>query len=64
MECRAYLDIETTGLDSYYNEITTIALYDGENIKHYINGENLEEFKKELRELFGKKMIRGRTALM
>ncbi len=43
-----YIDIETTGLDSYYSEITTIALYDGENIKHYVNGENLEEFKKDI----------------
>ena len=25
----AYLDIETTGLDRYFNRITTIALYDG-----------------------------------
>jgi len=28
-ESTAYLDIETTGLDSWSNEITTIALYDG-----------------------------------
>ena len=26
----AYLDIETTGLDRHFNEITTIALYDGQ----------------------------------
>ncbi|MFC1579690.1 exonuclease, partial [Thermodesulfobacteriota bacterium] len=28
----AYVDIETTGLDSWGNEITTIALYDGKSI--------------------------------
>jgi uncharacterized protein YprB with RNaseH-like and TPR domain len=44
----AYIDIETTGLDSYHNIITTIALYDGENIKHYVNGKNLENFKEDI----------------
>ncbi|MCP4762502.1 MAG: ribonuclease H-like domain-containing protein [archaeon] len=44
----AYIDIETTGLDSYHSEITTIALYDGKNIKHYVNGVNLEEFKEDI----------------
>jgi len=44
----AYIDIETTGLDSYRDEITTIALYDGENIKHYVNGINLNEFKDDI----------------
>jgi len=46
----AYIDIETTGLDSYRDEITTIALYDGENIKHYVNGINLEKFKEDIYE--------------
>jgi len=31
-----YLDIETTGLDRYFNDITTIALYDGESIQIYV----------------------------
>ena len=44
----AYIDIETTGLDSYRDEITTIALYDGENIKHYVNGKNLDEFTEDI----------------
>lgn len=44
----AYVDIETTGLSSYRDEITTIALYDGENIKHYVNGVNLDDFKKDI----------------
>ncbi len=44
----AYIDIETTGLDTYRDKITTIALYDGENIKHYVNGINLDEFKEDI----------------
>ena len=39
-----YLDIETTGLDRYYDSITTIALYDGEAIFYYVNGRNLNDF--------------------
>ena len=40
----AYLDIETTGLKMWGFEITTIALYDGESIYHYVNGQNLDDF--------------------
>ena len=40
----AYLDIETTGLDRYFNRITTIALYNGQAIKTYVQGQNLNEF--------------------
>jgi len=39
----AYLDIETTGLDDFA-EITTIALYDGQDIFTYVNGKNLDDF--------------------
>ncbi len=39
-----FLDIETTGLDSWGNEITTIALYDGQSIRWYVNGQNLGDF--------------------
>ncbi len=39
-----FLDIETTGLSKTYHEVTTIALYDGRAIRHYVNGENLDEF--------------------
>jgi uncharacterized protein YprB with RNaseH-like and TPR domain len=39
-----YLDIETTGLDRHYHSITTIALYDGHEIKTYVHGQNLEDF--------------------
>ncbi|MFC1825999.1 ribonuclease H-like domain-containing protein [Thermodesulfobacteriota bacterium] len=39
-----YLDIETTGLESWGNEITTITLYDGNSLTYYINGQNLDAF--------------------
>jgi len=41
--CTAYLDIETTGLNAF-DEITTIALYDGNKIYTYVNGINLDDF--------------------
>ncbi|HED36970.1 MAG TPA: exonuclease, partial [Ignavibacteria bacterium] len=44
-----YLDIETTGLGSPGDIITTIALYDGKNIKYYINGKNINDFKKDIK---------------
>jgi len=43
-----YLDIETTGLDRYFNDITTIALYDGESIQTYVQGQNLENFIEDI----------------
>ena len=47
-ESTAYLDIETTGLDSCINKITTIAVYDGSSIFTYIKGENLDQFKEDI----------------
>jgi len=44
----AYLDIETTGLGDPGDIITTISLYDGKNIKYYVNGKNLNDFKKDI----------------
>ena len=44
----AYLDIETTGLDTDSNEITTIALYDGHQVRYYVNGRNLEAFQDDI----------------
>jgi uncharacterized protein YprB with RNaseH-like and TPR domain len=44
----AYLDIETTGLDRLYNDITTIALYDGQAIKTYVHGHNLDQFPQDI----------------
>ena len=46
-ETTAYIDIETTGLGNDA-ELTTIALYDGAEIKYYINGRNLEGFLDEI----------------
>lgn len=44
----AYLDIETTGLEYNYNHITTIALYDGNQIYHYVHGINLDNFAQDI----------------
>jgi uncharacterized protein YprB with RNaseH-like and TPR domain len=43
-----YLDIETTGLENWGNEITTIALYDSNSISYYVNGQNLDDFLDEI----------------
>jgi len=45
-----YLDIETTGLDRHYHSITTIALYDGHEIKTYVNGKNLDDFIEDIQQ--------------
>ncbi len=46
----AYVDIETTGAMGYYDDhITTIALYDGRSIFTYVHGENLRDFKDDIR---------------
>ncbi len=47
-ESTAYLDIETTGLDSWSNQITTIALYDGKAVFTYVQGRNLDQFPRDL----------------
>jgi uncharacterized protein YprB with RNaseH-like and TPR domain len=47
-ESIVYLDIETTGLDRHYNDITTISLYDGESIQTYVQGQNLEDFTEDI----------------
>ena len=44
----AYIDIETTGLDSRHAMITTIALYDGTGLFTYVNGENLDRFAEDV----------------
>lgn len=44
----AYLDIETTGL-GYGHTITTIVLYDGQRLRHYVQGENLQAFPHDIR---------------
>lgn len=44
-----YLDIETTGMNSSA-AVTIIGLYDGEEMKTYIKGHNLEEFLDDIRD--------------
>jgi len=44
----AFMDIETTGMDVFGSEITTIALYDGESIKYYVQGQNLDAFMEDI----------------
>ena len=46
----AYIDIETTGLSKDYNEITTIALYNGKEVRTYVNGQNLNKFKTDIQQ--------------
>lgn len=45
----AYIDIETTGLSVDRGaEITTIALYNGKEVKTFVNGDNLTSFPEEI----------------
>jgi uncharacterized protein YprB with RNaseH-like and TPR domain len=46
----AYIDIETTGIKMYSFEITTIALYDGNSIRYYVKGQNLEAFSNDIQQ--------------
>jgi uncharacterized protein YprB with RNaseH-like and TPR domain len=40
-----YLDIETSGLYQGIDEITVIGIYDGQQVKTFIQGVNLDEFE-------------------
>lgn len=44
----AYVDIETAGVGSSANTITTIAVYDGRDIRCYVRGRNLKEFAEDI----------------
>lgn len=44
----AYLDIETTGLGPPSDYITTIALYDGRSVRHYVYDDNLAQFREDI----------------
>jgi hypothetical protein len=44
----AYIDIETNGLSRDYDLITTIALYDGRQIRWYVHGQNLDRFPEDI----------------
>ncbi|MBI1912309.1 MAG: ribonuclease H-like domain-containing protein [Deltaproteobacteria bacterium] len=46
----AYIDIETNGFAGPYGYITAISLYDGKNVRYYVRGENLDNFKKDIEE--------------
>jgi uncharacterized protein YprB with RNaseH-like and TPR domain len=46
----AYVDIETTGLRPGFSTITTIVLFDGRKIRHYVCGRNLEDFLEDVAE--------------
>ncbi len=48
-DCTAYLDIETNGLNGSLSHITTIAVYDGKEVRHYVYGENLDDFREDIR---------------
>lgn len=48
-EAIAYLDIETTGLGREA-AITTIAIYDGRNVRHYVQKQNLNDFIRDIRD--------------
>jgi uncharacterized protein len=45
----AYLDIETNGMSPTYAYITVIGLFDGEDVKYFVQGKNLEDFYDEIR---------------
>lgn len=47
--CTAFLDIETTGLSFYYDDITLIGLYDGKDVKTFVQGQNLGDFEREIK---------------
>ncbi len=44
----AYVDIETTGLGTPGDYITTIALYDGHTVHTYVRGQNLRDFVRDV----------------
>jgi len=41
----AYVDIETTGLAMDEDHITTLAYYDGDSVRTYVHGRDLEDFR-------------------
>lgn len=44
-----FLDIETTGLSPYFDQITMVGLYDGKDYKVFVRGKNLEKFLSEMK---------------
>jgi uncharacterized protein len=48
-EKTCFLDIETTGLSKFYNDITLIGMHSDNGTKIFQKGDNLEKFEDELR---------------
>ncbi|MFH1785966.1 MAG: ribonuclease H-like domain-containing protein [Candidatus Micrarchaeota archaeon] len=44
-----YLDIETTGLGKNSDYVTVIGLFDGKEVKSYVHGQNLNDFRGDIR---------------
>jgi uncharacterized protein YprB with RNaseH-like and TPR domain len=44
----AYLDIETTGMTPYVDQVTTVCLYDGRRVRTYVRGQNLDDFPNDV----------------
>lgn len=44
----AYIDIETTGVTGSEDIITTVAMYDGDSLKCFVQGDNLQEFREAI----------------
>lgn len=57
----AYLDIETTGLYYTRSHITTIAVYDGEDVYEFIYDDNLDEFKEFIEKYPAVATFNGKT---
>ncbi|MDT8391967.1 MAG: ribonuclease H-like domain-containing protein [Lentisphaeria bacterium] len=45
----AYLDIETTGTQTGADYITTICVYDGADVRHYVHNQNMDAFIHDIR---------------
>lgn len=43
-----FLDIETTGLSPYFDDVTVVGLFDGKDYKVFVKNQNLEKFLQEL----------------
>ncbi len=54
-----YFDLETTGLNPYKDEITTLQLSDGSEPIYVIDGDILKDIRDELRELFSRCKVAG-----
>ncbi len=46
----AFLDIETTGLSGHSDHITTAVVYDNRRVRHYVYGDNLRDFGRQIRD--------------